>query len=130
MGRGSSKAGGSAGGGRFNSVSDFEKSLSGLDDPKLKEYSNAYDSERSYTSGLEKNLNRAINEDGYKAVADTIASEEKYTKNQLNNLPSQKTPSQLGEAEALNERLDMLSDLKKKKNVKGKGKGDVDIIKY
>lgn len=129
MGKGSSKAGGPGGGTRFNSTEDFEKSLSGVDDPRIKDYTTSYESESDYTSGLEKNLSRAINEDGYKAVADTIASEETYTKNQLSNLPAKKTPSQLGEEAALNERLDMLNDLKKKKNTKGKGKGDIEIIR-
>lgn len=126
MGRGSSKAGG--GGNTFSSVEDFEKTIKDMNDPRVEEFSRGYSEESDYTEGLKKNLNRAIDEDGYKAAESAILSEEKATRAELSNLPKNKTPGQLGEAEALKERLDVIEELKKRKGNKGKGQQDVDIV--
>lgn len=128
-GRGASSAKGGKGSSTFSNTDDFEKSLTGFDDPRLKEYTDAYNTESNYNSGLKKVMEQAIGEDGYDAVKTNIESEEKQTKKQLNNMPNKKTPKQLGEQEALKERLNIINDLKKKSGTQGKGKGDVDITK-
>lgn len=127
MGRGSSKAGGGSNSGKYSSVDDFEKSLTGFDDPRYEDFANAYSTESNYNEGLRNNLNRAINDDGYSAVESTISNEEKMTRSDLSKMPKSKTPAQLGEDAALRERLDILDELKRRKGEKGKSR-DVDIV--
>lgn len=125
MGRGSSKASSN----KFSSVSELENSLKGNNDPRIKQYSDGLTEERSYNSGLEKNLRRSIDEDGYTSTTESIINSEiNDAKKQLNNMPKSKTPKQLGQEQALQERLDILNGLKKRKGAKGKGKGDIDIV--
>ena len=126
-GVGGSSSGG--GGGTYETESDFEKSLTGYNDPRLQEYSSALESEQSYNAGLKQNLNQAINESGYTNFTDAVISSElKDAQTQLNNIPKMKTPAQLGQAQALKDRISILNDLKKKKGTKGNGVGDVDIF--
>lgn len=127
-GRGASS--GAGGGGTFRSSSDFEKEVGdNFDDPRVKEYTDAYGEESQYSRGLEKNFGRSIDEDGYtKATDDLLKGEEKDTKKALKDLPERKTPAQLGKEEALKERLDVIEKLKKRKGEKGKGRGNVDIV--
>jgi len=124
-GRGASSGGGS--GGTFKSTSDFEKSLTGSNDPRLKEYSDALKDEMSYNQALRSNLGRAIDEDGYNAVSSTITSEIKETQKILNDIPANRTPAQLGIMDALQERLNILKELQGRKGEQGSGRGDVSI---
>ena len=124
-GRGASSGGGS--GGTFKSTSDFEKSLTGSNDPRLKEYSDALKEEMSYNQGLRNNLGRAIDEDGYNAVSSAITSEIKETQKALNDIPANRTPAQLGRMDALQERLNILKELQGRKGEQGSGRGDVSI---
>lgn len=128
MGRGASKIGGGSGGGKFTSAEQFERSLTGFDDPRLTEYTNAYEEASNYNQGLRNNLSQIMNEDGYEAVESAIKTEEKMTKADLARMPKEKTPAQLGEEAALKERLDVIEDLKKRKGTKGRGAGDIDIV--
>lgn len=126
---GDNSGGSSGGGGSFKDESDFEKSLTGSDDPRLAEYSNAYDDAASYTSGLKNNIGQAINEDGFTPTIDSaLKSEEKIAKDYIKNLPELKTPSQLGESKAMEDRLQVIKDLQSRRGEKGNGIGDVDIL--
>ena len=119
----------SGSGGGFKNEQDFEKSLTGANDSRLTEYSNGYDSEESYTSGLKKNMNQAINEDGYTDTIDSVLKyEEQDAKDYIKNLPEYKTPEQLGKKKAMEDRLEVIKELKSKKGTKGSGVGDVDIF--
>lgn len=128
MAKGASKLGGGSSGGKFTSEEQFERSLTGFDDPRLTEYTNAYEEASNYNKGLRNNFNQAIKEDGYEAVESAIKTEEKMTKADLARMPKEKTPAQLGEEVALKERLDVIEDLKKRKGTKGRGVGDIDIV--
>ena len=112
----------------FKSAEEFEKEVGdNYSDPRVQEFQESYEEEADYNKGLEKNLNRAIDEDGYDKVKDTIKAEKESTKKELDKLPKEKTPSQLGTEMGLNERLDMLNKITGRKGDKGKGRGDVDI---
>ena len=127
-GRGAS-SGGSSGGNTFRNAEDFEKSLTGFNDPRYLEFESAYEAESSYNNSLKNIVDRSIKEDGYDDTTDlSLKSEEKMTKNQLNSMPKMKTPSQIGTEEALKERLDIIKDLRSRKGEKGKGAAPVDIV--
>lgn len=132
MGRGNSGRGkrtGSGKGGTFSNESDFEKALTGFEDPRLKQYSDAYDEEASYTKSLKKNINQSIDEDGYTDSTDvSLNFEKKDAEKQLKAMPKKKTPTQLGTEKALNERLKAIEELKKRKGEKGRGLGNIDIL--
>lgn len=116
-------------GSTFRSEKDFEKSLKGVNDPRLKEYDDALEQESHYNRGLEKNFGRAIDEDGYTdAVSSAIAMELKDTQKALDAMPNNKTPAQLGRMEALKERISILHSLQGRKGEKGNGRGNVNII--
>ena len=127
-GRGASSSG-AGGGGTFKNENDFEKSLKGANDPRLKEYSDALKEESQYNTGLKNVLNQVIGEDGFSAVADTIKSEINSAKNEIASMPVNKTPSQLGRISALNDRINMLNQIQSEhKNTKGSGRGNVEIV--
>lgn len=117
-------------GGVYKSAEEFEKSLgNNFDDPRLKEYSDAYDVEHSYNQGLKSNFNRSIDEDGYTATTEELLNDEKkMTQNELDLLPDYKTPAELGKEVGLNERLDIIDDLKKRKGESGSGRDYSDTI--
>lgn len=123
MGRGSSKVGN---GNTFRSEADLEKALTGFDDPRLKEYSDANSEESRYNNTMKSNLNRSIDEDGYDARI--IDAEEAATKRELRAMPKLKTPRQLGEEKALKERLNILEELRKRKGEKGRGRGAIEMV--
>ena len=132
-GRGASSGGagtGAGGGGTFRSASDFEKAIGdNYNDPRVQEYTDAYREESDYNRGLERNLGRSIDEDGYtKSTDNLLNSEKKDTEKALKELPDRKTPTQLGKEEALKERLDVIKNLQKRKGEKGSGRGNVDIV--
>lgn len=128
-GRGASSGGGSSNGDTFRSASDFEKSLTGVNDPRYSEFESAYSAESSYNSSFKNIVSQSINEDGYTQATDqSLKAEEKMTKNQLKSLPKMKTPSQIGTEEALKERLDIIKSLKGRKGEKGKGPASVNIV--
>lgn len=121
--------GASSGAGTFKSAADFENALTGLNDPRLAEYRNAYSEENAYNKGLKDNLNQSIVEDGYTDFTDVIINDEiRSTKNELKALPTNKTPEQLGREKGLNERMDVLNDLKARKGEKAKGRRDEEIV--
>ena len=114
MGRGSSKVGG---GNTFSSESDFENSLSGFDDPRLQEYSNAYSEEDSYTRTLKNNMEQSMKVDGYDEIrAAALRSELKDAQKTLDEMPGKKTPAQLGQAKAMEERIDVVKNLMDQNN--------------
>ena len=123
-GRGASS---STGAGTFKNSNEFEKSLTGANDSRLKEYTDALKEEKQYNQGLKNNFGRAIDEDGYKAVENAIKSELKETQKAINEMPSNKTPAQLGRMDALQERLKILKDLQDRKGETGSGRGNVEI---
>jgi len=125
-GRGASSGGGRAG--TFKNSSEFEKSLTGANDPRIKEYSDAFSEESQYNQGLKSNMERAINEDGFSVVENAIQSELRSTRNQINSMPDNKTPTQLGMLDALQERVQILKDLQRRRGEVGRGRGNVDII--
>lgn len=128
-GASSSVGRGSGAGGTFKNASEFEKSLTGVDDPRLAEYENTYNAESSYNNGLENNINRLIDEDGYGEETDYILdTEERMTNQTLKEMPENKTPSQLGEEEALKERLDVIKKLRKRRGEKAKFSNDISIL--
>lgn len=113
--RGSS-SGGAGGGGAssssgetFKSLSDFDKALTGFDDPRLKEYTDARDSFKEDIS-LTKNIIPQIDETGGlgKMAETLLESQKKDAENKLKNLPKEKTPAQFGEEEGLNELIDAI----------------------
>ena len=126
-GGGSDSSASSSGSTTFKSSADFEKSLSGYDDPRMQEYSEAYKEEKQYNNGLKKNIDHAISEDGYDSVANTIRIEKEATQKELDRLPEMMTPAQLGTKEALGERLEILKGFESRKGEQGKGRGDVSI---
>lgn len=127
-GRGASSGTGS---GKYRSVSEFEKAIGDdYDSKEYKEFADAYSEEADYNNGLKRNEIRSINEDGYTSHTDSVLnSEENLTKRELKSLnKAKKTPAELGTIEALKERLDIISDLRKLKGTKGRGRGNVDIV--
>ena len=128
----SSSSGSSDGssGGVYKTSSEFEKDLGGnFDDPRLQEYTDAYDEEHSYNQGLKSNFNRSIDEDGYTdSTEESLNSEKRLTESELNALPEYKTPAELGKEEGLKERLDVIDDLKKRKGESGSGRDYSDTI--
>lgn len=114
----------------FSSASEFEKSLTGYDDERLAEYEGAYSAVTDYNSGLRKNMQQAINENGYTDYTDMVIDDEiAATQRALSELPKYKTPAQLGAEEGLNERLEVLNDLKAQKGAKAKAPSPVEIVK-
>ena len=101
----------------YKSAEDLEKAIMAdggkLDDPRLVAYSNALEEEQAYTKSLETNLKQAINENGYTTgIKVAIEAEEKDAQRTLDNMPEYKSPEEIAQAEALQERLQVLSDLK------------------
>lgn len=112
----------------FKNESDFEKSLTGFEDPRLEEYSKALEEESKYNTGLKNNLNSAIAQDGYdEGIDEIIAIELRRTQKSLDSMPEKKTPAQLGEEAALKERVNILKNFQKRKGTVGRGRGDVSI---
>lgn len=126
-GRGASAGGG---GNTFRNSSEFETAIGdNYDDPRVKEYTDAYSEESDYNRGLERNFTQSIAEDGYTdSTDDLLKGEKEDTQKELNNLPNRKTPAQLGKEEALKERLDVIDNLRKNKGQTGSGRGNVDIV--
>lgn len=114
--------------GTFKNAEEFENSLTGLDDPRLKEYSDALSAENEYNRGLKNNLNASIDEDGYDSTTDRIVSAElRDARKILNGMPAEKTPAQLGTIEAVNNRIKILEDIQKRRGARGSGRGNVNI---
>lgn len=136
MAKGSSKGGRSNIGGSNNTFSnetDFENSLTGFDDPRLQEYSEAYSQENSYTKTLKNNIEQSIRENGYDEIRGVaLRSELKDAQKTLDDMPKKKNPAQLGEAKAMEERIEVIKDLiEKDKRVKRGDKGkrdDIDVV--
>lgn len=102
---------------KYSNADDLEKAImadgGSLNDPRLVAYSETLDAENAYTNSLKNNLEQAINENGYtEGIKLALESEEKQTQKDLDNLPEMKTPEQIAQEQALQERLDMLSSLK------------------
>lgn len=99
----------------------------GFDDPDYAKFEQAYSEGRKYNEGLEKNTKQSINEDGYEGQDEILNAEEKMAKRYLDNLPKNKTASQIGYQMAFEEELDLINELRKYKRKKVK---DVDIAEY
>lgn len=128
-GRGAS--GGIGNSGKYRNAAEFEKAMgNNYDSPEVNEYSEAYQEEDNYTRGLKNNIGRSISEDGYTGFTEaTLDSEERQAKKELSNLNrARKTPEELGRIEALKERIEVISELRKRKGTKGSGRGNVDIV--
>ena len=137
MGRGSSKvSSGGGGGGKFRDVNSLESHIekAGPDgDRMFNEFSDAYSAETDYTRDTVKNIKRSIDEGGYdNSTAAIINSEINMTRKEMQRMPSMKTPSQLGQAEALKERIKSLEELKKYRGSKPAASRDVldDIVTW
>lgn len=122
---GASKGNASSG---FRTEDEFERQLTDFNDPRLQQYSNAYDEVNQYTQNLRNNMQRSIAEDGYGDFTDTLLQSEKnIAQQQLDNMPEYKTPAQLGEYKALQERLDIIQELRKQKGAKGRGRAAFEV---
>lgn len=109
---------GGASGGRFANEADFEKSLTGAGDPRLKEYTNAQDDfEASY--GTPSSLvNMAKNNGLSEWTEKSLMSDKARLQNELNNMPKNKTPAQLGRASAIKEYISAINESLKYKDNK------------
>lgn len=101
----------------YTDANDLERAImadgGGFDDPRLLAYSNTLDEENAYTTSMKNNLQQAINENGYtNGVRMAIEAEESDIQRYLDGLPELKTPEQIATAQAMQERLRILSTLK------------------
>lgn len=101
----------------YADANDLERAImadgGSLTDPRLLAYSNTLEEESKYNASLKNNLEQAIQENGYtEGIRNAIEAEERDAQNYLDNLPELKTPEQIATAEAMQERLRILSALK------------------
>ena len=118
-GRGSS-SGGSGGGGSSNSgggsntfknETEFEKSLTGMNDPRLQEYSDAL-AEGSHRVGEINSLNNQASNEGLgEWTKAALEGEREQAQERLNRLPSNMTPAQLGEAKGLKDTIEAIDNI-------------------
>ena len=118
-GRGSSSGSGSsggttqsnspAGGEGFNSLSDFESSLSGITDPNYGAFEGAYNTEMERVQEIRNIDSQARETGGIGAwTQSALEGERQDCINQLNNMPSSRTASEWGKTEGLRERINAI----------------------
>ena len=118
-GRGSSSGGAGGGassssGGRYKSVEEFEKSLTGYDDPRLKEYEQGLSdvAENFGASGLKGFLKDQAEGEGLDEWTKIgLKNDKEQAQNMLNELPAYKTPYEFGLAEALPQVISAVDNL-------------------
>lgn len=101
----------------YADANDLERAImadgGSLTDPRLLAYSNTLEEESKYNASLKNNLEQAIQESGYTdGIRSALEAEESDAQNYLDNLPEFKTPEQIATAQAMEERLRILSSLK------------------
>lgn len=124
----SSKVGDGGGGGTFSSEADFEKSLTDLNDPRLQEYSAALDEREQRVSEINSLTQIASNEGLGDWTRKSLEAERRQAQNRLNNMPTNKTPAQLGEAHGLTDQIDAINKILSITPTGQSSQGDVDII--
>lgn len=108
---GAGGGGGAGGGSKFANESDFEKSLSGFNDPRLKEYEDGLSEGVSRVGELNNLKNFAKNEGLSDWTKAALEGELKKTKSDIKNMPKEKTPKQLGKLKGLQDVEKALTDL-------------------
>lgn len=94
------------GGESFGSLSDLENSLSGITDPNYGAYESAYNTEFERAREI-RNIERQAQETGVLGEWTRSALEGERTdcQNQLDSMPSERTASEWGRSEGLQERI-------------------------
>lgn len=126
-GAGGSASNGAAGG-TFSSLSEFEKSLTGYDDPRLSEYSNALELEEQQVNEINSLKQLASTEGLGEWTKIALETEKNDARSRLNNMPTNKTPAQLGESEGLKARIAALDNILSIKPSGASAIGEVDIL--
>lgn len=118
----------SGGGGTFSSEAEFEKSLTGFNDPRFQEYSNALDEREQRVSEINSLSRFASNEGLGDWTRKSLESERQQAQDRLNNMPTNKTPAQLGEARGLTDQIGAINKILSITPTGQSSQGDVNIL--
>ena len=126
---GSRGAGSGRRGGTFANETEFEKSLKGFDDPRLKDYQQGMD-DITDTYGNPKSLITNAKNNGLSEwTAKSLETDKKNLQARMKDMPEKKTPKQLGEIAGIQEYIKAIDEALKYRGKKGKNPADnVDIL--
>lgn len=116
-------------GNTFGSEAEFEKSLSGFDDPRLEEYTEGAQSVKDEFGDMNWLKENAKNNGLSDWSAKALESDKKQLQNELDKMPDKKTPSELGREAGIKEQIKGIDEVLSYKDVKPKSPvDDVNII--